>query len=45
MFTHLLRVNRVCSISLVSHDDRYPLKDGVQVTAIYNMIQWVMGES
>jgi len=28
-----------------SYDDRYPLKDGVQVTAIYNMIQRVMGES
>jgi hypothetical protein len=28
-----------------SYDDYYPLKDGVQVTAIYNMIQRVMGES
>src|SRR3954451_23984795 len=28
-----------------SYDDRYPLKDGVQVTAIYNMIQRVMGKS
>jgi poly(3-hydroxybutyrate) depolymerase len=27
-----------------SYDDRYPLKDGVQVTAIYNMIRRVMGE-
>ena len=28
-----------------SYDDHYPLKDGVQVTAIYNMIRRVMGES
>ena len=27
-----------------SYDDRYPLKDGVQVTAIYNIIRRVMGE-
>jgi poly(3-hydroxybutyrate) depolymerase len=28
-----------------SYDDHYPLRDGGQVTAIYNMIQRVMGES
>jgi poly(3-hydroxybutyrate) depolymerase len=27
-----------------SYDDHYPLKDGVQVTAIHNMIRHVMGE-
>jgi poly(3-hydroxybutyrate) depolymerase len=28
-----------------SYDDRYPLKDGVQVTAIHDMIRRVMGEA
>jgi poly(3-hydroxybutyrate) depolymerase len=27
------------------YDDRYPLKDGVQVTAIYDMVRRVMGEN
>ena len=27
------------------YDDRYPLKAGVQVTAIYNMIRRVMGQT
>jgi poly(3-hydroxybutyrate) depolymerase len=28
-----------------SYDDRYPLKDGVQVTAIYGMVRRIMGEN
>ena len=27
------------------YDDRYPLKDGVQVAAIYGMVRRVMGEN